>query len=187
MKKALWTTLVVLLMSVVAYAVYYAFTPEPESAKIKKQYNSHLKSQDKSKFSKDTSYRTTYQKKSTDFQISLAVAYNLEKKPDDAIVLIEELIKQNQDPQYRLFGRLMPRGSWVYGFDAHYYEILADAFELKKDNESRDRALKNKYQALAEEKRLSPVNHYAGNDKTLTSIRHDYPNNISARGIGRQK
>jgi uncharacterized protein YxeA len=162
MKKALWTTLAVLVTCVVAYVLYYAFTPEPESATIRKQYNSHLKTRDENKFSKDNSYRTMYQKKSTDFQISLAVAYNLEKKPDDAIVLIEELIKQNRDPHYRLFGRLMPRGSWAYGFDAHYYEMLANAFDLKKDSNSRDKALINKNYALSEGQRLSSIENSHG-------------------------
>ena len=155
MKKALWIALTVLVISVAAYAVYYAFWPELESDKIRKQYHSHLQSLDESKFPKDYQYRTMFESKSKDFQISLALAYNRENNPDDAIVIIEELIKQNRDPQYRLFGRLMPRGSWVYKFDANYYEMLANAFDLKKDNDSRDKALNNKYQALAQEKRLS--------------------------------
>jgi len=155
MKKALWIALTVLVISVAAYAVYCAFRPVSESENISKQYHSHLQSLDESKFPKDYKYRTMYESKSKDFQISLALAYNREKKPDDAIVIIEELIKQNRDPQYRLFGRLMPRGSWVYKFDANCYEMLANAFDLKKDIDSRDKALNNKYQALAQEKRLS--------------------------------
>jgi predicted Zn-dependent protease len=165
MKKALWTVLTVLVMSVVAYVIYCACIPESESAKIRKQYNGHLQSLDKSKFPEDSMYRTSYQNKSTDFQIALALAYNREKKPDDAIMLIEELIRQNKDPHYRLFGRLMPRGSWFYGFDAHYYEMLANAFDLKKDNDSRDKALMNKNQALSEEKRLSVIETDTGNNK----------------------
>jgi hypothetical protein len=163
MKRAVWSVLVIVVVSAVAYAVYSAVTPATESDKIRKQYNRHLQSRDESKFPQDNINRSIYEKLSKEFQVSLALAYNREKKPDEAIVLIEELIKQNDEPPFRLFGRLMPRGSWVYGFDANYYEMLANAFELKKDNDSRDNALKKKDQARAEEKRLIAIEKSYGN------------------------
>jgi len=157
MKITLWTALAVVVISMAAFAVYHTFIPETESDAVRSQYKSHLHALDETKFQKDFKYRAAYERKSKEFQIALALAYNRDKKPDDAIVIIEELIKQNRDTQYRLFGRLMPRGSWVYGYDANYYEMLANAFDLKKDNDSRNKALMNKYQALDEEKRLTAV------------------------------
>ncbi len=154
MKKALWSALAMLVMTSGAYAVYYALIPETESEKIKKQYNHHLLSRNESKVLNGNISQEIYERKSKEFQISLALAYNREKKPDEAIALIEELISKNSGPPFRLFGRSMPRGSWVYGFDAHYYEMLANAFELKKDIDNRDKATMNKKRALAEEKRL---------------------------------
>jgi predicted Zn-dependent protease len=86
----------------------------------------------------------------------LALAYNNENRPDDAIEILHELIKKNKEP-HGIMGERMPKMSAHYGLDSAYYRMLAESYQLKKDSDSQTKALNKMKQAEAMEARLKPA------------------------------
>lgn len=59
----------------------------------------------------------------------LAMAYNAENRPDKAVAVLERLIR---DEEAKAAGK--KRSSRSYLREARYYETLADAYDLKRDD-----------------------------------------------------
>jgi hypothetical protein len=80
----------------------------------------------------------------------LAVTYNAENKPDMAIDVLKQLIKEEEAK-----GKGTPRRSRSYLDEARYYETLKESYDLKHDEANAEKAMafRNELMAKAGERK----------------------------------
>lgn len=139
---------IVVLFFVVAMlmVLFYAFrrAAAPESAIIERQRNKMSASVDKSRLEKDTIYAVGVRKKLEALQFGLAMAYNKENKPDEAISLLRKLIAGEQQKN-----KSGARRSLSYENEARYYDALRRSYELKQDKAGEERAVELQNELLS--------------------------------------
>jgi predicted Zn-dependent protease len=129
-----------------------AIKPAPKSEKVRKQMKELL-----DKVGNDAMAFDLQKLTFRNLKYDLAQAYNDEKRPDDAIEILVEIIKESKQPDKNYFGQVRNRISADYFFDSIYYKELARSYEIKQDIPSRDKALKKAEQAASMEKKLKPA------------------------------
>jgi predicted Zn-dependent protease len=104
--------------------------PKSESSIIAGERDKLARSLDKDRAQKDQDYVRDLDDKLGVLGYRLALAYIAEKKPDDAIGVLEKMIKDEEvkSPDNR------PRRSRSYFDEARYYGALMRAYELKGDD-----------------------------------------------------
>ena len=110
---------------------------EPQSAIFARERNRFYASRDKDRMSTDPVYAGEVRDRAAFLDYRLAVAYNTEHKPDQAIEILQRLINEEEA---REKGGL-PRRSRSYMREADYFEALKESFELKNDAAGVNRAL----------------------------------------------
>jgi predicted Zn-dependent protease len=140
-------------IAVMAVLVLYVLrqASKPESAIIAAELETLARSKDPARAEKDPLYARDFEEKLQFLDYRLAVAYNSENRPDEAIVILERLIKGEETRQRSG----SPRHSRSYAQAARYYDALIDSFELKGDDESAKKAagLREEMLAAASERR----------------------------------
>ncbi len=117
----------------------------PESAIIAKERSRVAATEDKSRMGKDPVYAVEIRSKLRFLDYRVAVAYNKENKPDDAINLLQQLISSEET-----VGKGgIPRRSRSYRDEARYYEALQQAYVLKHDEAGAERANQRRLDAIA--------------------------------------
>ncbi len=84
---------------------------------------------DENRAGKDPVYARSVEEKLRFLDYRLAVAFNAENKPDQAIAVLKNLIS-NEEAKSK---RGLPRRSRSYYNEAEYYEALIESLEIKKD------------------------------------------------------
>jgi hypothetical protein len=84
---------------------------------------------DKNRAAKDPAYSRNVEEKLRFLDYRLAIAFNTEKRPDQAIAVLNKLISSEEaKSQHGL-----PRRARSYYNEAEYYEVLIESLEIKKD------------------------------------------------------
>ncbi len=126
--------IVVAAVFIVIYTVKKAAAPE--SAIISAERNRMYAEQDKSRMQNDPIYAVEFQDRLQILDFRLALTYNSENKPDEAIAVLQRLIsgeeaKGKSGP---------PRRSFSYFNEARYYGALKESFEIKHDEAAATKA-----------------------------------------------
>ena len=138
MKIYLRLTILVAVFAAILLAVYLVRQAAvPQSAIIAKERNTLYASRDKERMANDPIYAGELEDKLALLDYWMAVAYNGENKPDQAIAILQRLIN---DEEARGKGG-MPRRSRSYMHEANYYEALKGSFELKQEAAEVNKAL----------------------------------------------
>lgn len=116
----------------------------PESAIIGKERSRVAASLDKGRMEKDPVYAAEMRKKLRFLDYTIAVAYNKENKPDQAISALQQLISDEAANKSAL-----PRRSRSYRDEARYYEALQQSYALKRDDAGAERANQRRLEATA--------------------------------------
>jgi hypothetical protein len=127
--------------------IYQALTPK--SDKLYKQYQTFIASIDEIRYKTSAAYRFEVNDELGRQQIALASAYNEDKKPDEAIILLEGLIASMNKQQYVL-DKKVGRNSGQVGLVAIYYEKLAASYGMKHDEQKKAWALQKSDEYKAE-------------------------------------
>lgn len=140
MKKILIAVIAILAVGVGAYFV--STTLKPESEKITKKIQKQIEGIDRAKFLSDPVYRIQTESNISTLEFNLANARTIEGRPDEAIRILEGLIKksQNASADILLFNKNYQSHSSTYGYEALLFGALANAYDLKKDDESAKKA-----------------------------------------------
>ena len=117
---------------------------KPESAIIAAERANLVHTKDIKRAEQDPVYAASLESKLRFLDYRQAVAYNSENRPDDAIVLLLRIIKEES----RLKDGI-PRRSRSYTAEAQYYESLATSYQLKKDSDAENKAMQNREELLA--------------------------------------
>jgi cell division protein FtsN len=136
---------------VVLLAVYLIRqATEPESAIIARERNKVYASRDRSRMEKDPLYAGELKDRLRFLDYRLAVTYNAENKPDKAIDVLKQLIKEEEATE-----KGIPRHSRSYADEARYYETLKESYDLKHDeaNAEKASAFRNELMAKAGERK----------------------------------
>jgi hypothetical protein len=127
--------ILVLVISIVVIAssvlIYHALTPK-KSDILYKQYEAFIASIDQVRYRASAGYRFEIDNKLTTWQVDLAQAFIEDKRPDDAIPLLEGLIESLNKDQYVL-GEKVARNPGQVRYLAIYHEKLAACYDLKHD------------------------------------------------------
>ncbi len=99
---------------------------------------------DKSRADTDAVYARTIDEKLSFLDYRLAIAFNTENKPDEAIAVLKKLISAEEGKA--LHG--LKRRSRSYFNEAEYYEVLIESFEIKKDEAGARTAVQNREELL---------------------------------------
>jgi hypothetical protein len=141
----------ILLMASVAvgagYLIYRALIPK--SDKLYEQYQAFAASIDQDRYRTNAAYRWEVDEELRIRQVVLASAYNADKRPDEAIVLLEGLIASMNKQQYVLDKRIR-RNSGQVELVAIYYLRLADSYGMKHDEKKKAWALQKSDEYKAE-------------------------------------
>jgi hypothetical protein len=123
---------------------------EPESAIIARERNKVYASRDRSRMEKDPLYAGELKTKLQFLDYRLAVTYNAENKPDMAIDILKQLIKEEEAE-----GKEIPRRSRSYLDEARYYEALKESYDLMHDEANAEKAMafRNELMARAGERK----------------------------------
>lgn len=115
----------------------------PESTIIAHERNAFYMARDRDRMEKDPSYAAEISERLQFLDLRTAAAYVAENEPDAAIAIVQKLItvetaraKSGMDGHSR-----------NYANELRFYEILNDAYELKKDEEGAQKA-REAYEAL---------------------------------------
>ena len=122
---------VFVILAVVVLAIVYAVrqTSAPESAIIARERDRVYAGRDKARMEKDATYALGLQDKLRFLDYSQANAYNAENKPDEAIAILERLIRDEESKGQQEASRR----SRSYLNEARYYEALEASFDTKHD------------------------------------------------------
>jgi len=126
--------------------VLYAMreTSKPESGIIAEERARFARSRDNSRAGQDILYAMSFDNQLRFIDYRLAVAYNSENRPDDAMPILERIIKEVSQEKNGI-----PLRSRSYAAAAQYYEALARSYELKKDTENMKKAMLNREHMLS--------------------------------------
>ncbi len=120
-------------------------TSAPESVIIAKERDQIYASRDKSRLEKDPPYARELQDKLQFLGFRLALAYNAENRPDEAITVLKQLISDEEEK-----GKTgILRRSRSYLNEAQYYGALKESYDLKHDEENAQKAAKSREDLLA--------------------------------------
>ena len=103
---------------------------KPESSIIAGERDKLARSLDKARAQKDENYARDHGDKLRFLSYRLALAYTTEDKPDEAIAVLNIMIKDEEAKSPA--GR--PRRSRSYFEEAKYYDALIGAYQLKRDD-----------------------------------------------------
>ncbi len=146
MKTFLRLALLFITAGAILIVVYVAKQASaPASAVIARERNRVYAERDKSRMENDPIYAVEFQDRLLMLDYRLALAYNAENKPDDAIAVLQRLIgdeeaKGNSGP---------PRRSRSYLNEASYYKALKESFDLKHDDAAATRAAAHSEELMA--------------------------------------
>lgn len=118
---------------------------KPESAIIAGERNKFAASQEKQRMETDPAYASEFQSTLRFLDYRLAVAYNKEKKPDDAIAVLEKLVSGEEAKDKS--GAL--RSSRSYLDEVQYYETLEESYLLKNDQKGAENARQRRTALMA--------------------------------------
>ncbi|HXY53073.1 MAG TPA: hypothetical protein VEM40_00180 [Nitrospirota bacterium] len=126
-------------------------TSKPESSIIEEERARFSRSKDIGRAGQDLLYASSFENRLRFLDYRLAVAYNSENRPNDAITILERMIKEESGEHNGI-----PPRSRNYTVAAQYYEELARSYELKQDPDNAKKAMQNreKMLALATESRI---------------------------------
>jgi hypothetical protein len=117
----------------------------PESAIIEREKERFVESFDKVRAEKDAVYAREFKETTRYLDYRTAVAYNKENKPDKAIAILQQLIK---DEAAGDSGKA--RRSRSYQNEARYYDTLQISYSLKHVPEEAVRAWEQRDRLMAE-------------------------------------
>jgi hypothetical protein len=152
MKRLFMVLLIVVVAVGSGYLIYRALIPK--SDKLNEQYQAFMTTIDQTSYRTSARYRWEVDDKIRRWQFDLASAYNADKRPDEAIILLEGLIAAMNKQQYAL-DKKIPRNSGQVEWVAIYYAGLADSYRLKHDEEKTAWALQKSEEYRAEAARLA--------------------------------
>lgn len=136
-----------LCIAVVAVALILYFmkeTSKPESGIIAEERATFARSKDNRRAGQDLLYATSFENKLRFIDYRLAVAYNSENRPDDAIAILQRIIKEESQEDNGI-----PRRSQNYAAAAQYYEALARSYELKQEPDNVKMAMQSRGEMLS--------------------------------------
>jgi len=119
-------------------------TSKPESGIIAEERARFARSKDNSRARQDLLYATSFENKLRFIDYRLAVAYNSENRPDDAIAILERIIKEESQEKNGI-----PLRSQSYAAAAIYYEALARSYELKQNPDNMKKAMQSREEMLS--------------------------------------
>jgi len=148
MKKLFKILLIMAVAGGSVFLIYQALTPK--SDKLYKQYQDFIATIDETRYRTSAAYRFEVDEELGARRVALASAYNADKRPDEAIVLLEGLIASMNKQQYVLDKKVW-RNSGQVELVAIYYERLAAAYGMKHDEKKKAWALQksNEYKEEA--------------------------------------
>ena len=123
---------------------------KPESAIILDERKKLADSIDKNHAEKDPIYSRTMETKLQFLDYRLAVAYNAESRPDEAIAVLRTLISSEEAKAQRG----MPRRARSYDNEAEYYETLIESLKIKKDEAAVTKAEQEREELLTKASEL---------------------------------
>lgn len=146
--KKLFKFLVMIAVTVGSgFLIYQALTPK--SDKLYKQYQTFIATIDETRYKTSAGYRFEVNDELGRQQLTLASAYNADKRPDEAIILLEGLIASMDKQQYVL-DKKVRRNSGQVGLLAIYYEKLAASYGMRQDEQKKAWALQKSSEYKAE-------------------------------------
>ncbi len=101
-------------------------------------------SMDKSRAERDADYARMIEEKLSFLDYRLAIAFNAENKPDEAIAVLKRLISAEEGKARQV----RKRRSRSYFNEAEYYEALIESFEIKKDEAGVNTAVQRREELL---------------------------------------
>ncbi len=116
---------------------------KPESAIIAAERADLAHSKDNTRAKQDPLYAAILESQLRFLDYRLAVAYNSENRPDDAIAVLQRIIKEESQLKEGVLRR-----SRSYTEEAHYYEALVASYELKKDPDAAEKAMQSRGELL---------------------------------------
>jgi predicted Zn-dependent protease len=119
-------------------------TSKPESGIIAEERARFARSKDNSRAEQDVLYATSFDNKLRFIDYRLAAAYNSENRPDDAIAILQRIIKEESQEKNGI-----PLRSSNYSAAAQYYEALARSYELKQDPDNMKKATQSRGEMLS--------------------------------------
>ena len=137
MKTPLKIAALFFVVAVIAFVLFLTKeASKPESSIIAAERDKLSRSLDKDRGQKDENYIRDLKDKRQFLSYRLALAYTAEHKPDEAVAVLDKMIKDEEanTPGDR------PRRSRSYFDEAKYYEALISAYELKKDDAGAQKA-----------------------------------------------
>ncbi len=108
----------------------------PESAIIAHERDAIYASRDKIRMEKDVTYAVDMRDRMQFLDLRTAAAHIAENNPDAAIAVIRKLIAEEEAHA----ASSVARRSRSYENEMHFYETLASAYELKKDDDGAKKA-----------------------------------------------
>jgi len=144
--KAYIKIIVLFIVAAAVLMVLYLMreSSKPESAIIAAEKSNLVHSQDTKRAEQDPVYAASLESKLRFLDYRQAVAYNSENRPDDAIVILLRIIKEESQMKDGI-----PRRSRSYAAEAQYYEALVTSYDLKKDTDARKKAMQSHEELLA--------------------------------------
>jgi hypothetical protein len=137
MKTPLKITALFFVVAVIAFALFLMKeASKPESSIIAAERDKLSRSLDKDRDQKDENYVRDLKNKQQFLSYRLALAYTAENKPDEAVAVLDKMIR---DEEAKTPGG-RPRRSRSYFDEARYYDALIRAYELKKDDTGAQKA-----------------------------------------------
>lgn len=150
MKIYLKVSILFAIVAAVVFALYLIKgSSKPESAFIAEEREKFVFSKDNKGTVNDQISDRAFEDKVKSIDIRLANAYIAEKKPDEAIKILERLIKEESRHEEG-----NPKRSRSYLDQAAYYEMLVNVYTLKNDTVAAGRAAHSREEMLAKAEEL---------------------------------
>jgi hypothetical protein len=137
MKTYVRITILSVLLVLTMLAVYMMRrVSAPESAIIAHERDAIYAARDKNRMEKDPTYAIEMRERLQFLDLRTAAAHIAENNPDEAIAIIQKLIAEEEaHAKVSIGGR-----SRTYVNEVRFYEMLMDAYELKKDEAGAQKA-----------------------------------------------
>ena len=138
MKTYVKIAVLFIVAALIVFAVYALQRASlPESAIIAHERDAIYASRDKIRMEKDVTYAVDMRDRMQFLDLRTAAAHIAENNPDAAIAVIRKLIAEEE--AHAASG--VARRSRSYVSEMHFYETLASAYELKKDDDGAKKAM----------------------------------------------
>ncbi len=131
MKASLKIAALLIVAGVVVLVLVLKEASKPESVIIAGERKKFADSIDKNRAGNEPIYARNIEEKLQFLDYRLAIAYNSENKPNEAIAVLKSLISNEEAKSQRG----ITRRSRSYANEARYYEALTASFELKHDED----------------------------------------------------